>query len=273
MLRGGRLRGARGMVRAMSETDTTVENPISASATGHVRYWWHAGPGRGYEPDIYRVLTPAQRGLLLGWYAETLERGMIGEMAAPMTSAVLGFVNGSGVRRVVQLGHFAGYSCLMLGWALQRMGAERALFSVDLQERHTAMTRGWLARAGLGGVVGLRTSDSADPACVPAAREYLGGDPACVIIDSSHQYEHTLAELDLWYAALAPGGLMFLHDASPAAAAYDRTGRGGVRRALDEWLARPGAPGAITLAGPAAHGDEGPYADPSGLCLLQKPRG
>lgn len=269
--RGVRLRRAWATVSAMGEADSTVERPISAVASGHARYWWHEGPGRGYEPDIYRVLTPGQRGVLLEWYAETLERNMIGEMAAPMTSAVLGFVNGSGVRRVVQLGHFAGYSCLMLGWAMDRMGVERGLYSIDLKERNTAMTRGWLERGGLGRVVGLRTSDSADPACVPAAREYLGGDPGCVIIDSSHQYDHTLAELDLWYAALAPGGLIFLHDASPSAAAYDKTGKGGVRRALDEWLARPGAPGALTLLGPSAHGDEGPYTDPNKLCLLQKP--
>lgn len=257
----------------MAGPETPLERPISASATDHARYWWHRGPGRGYEPDIYRVLTPGQRSVLLAWYADTLKRNLIGEMATPMTSAVLGFVNGSGVRRIVQLGHFAGYSCLMLGWALERMGAPRGLFSIDMRERNTRLTRGWLERAGLTGFVGLRTSDSADPACVPAAREYLGGAPRCVIIDSSHQYAHTLAELDLWYAALAPGGLMFLHDASPMAAGYDRTGEGGVRRALDEWLARPGAPAGLTLLGPGAHGDEGPYADPSGLCVVQKPWG
>lgn len=261
------------MVRAMHDSASSIENPVSATATDHARYWWHRGPGRGYEPDIYRVLTAGQRAVLIGWYAETLERRLVGEMAAPMASAVLGFVNGSGVRRIVQLGHFAGYSCLLLGWALERMGAARGLFSVDLRAQHTEYTRGWLDRAGLGGFVGLHTADSADPACVPAAREYLGGDPACVIVDSSHQYAHTLAELDLWYGALAPGGLMFLHDASPMAAGYDRTGEGGVRRALDEWLSRPGAPGALTLLGPAAHGEGGPYADPSGLCVIQKPCG
>lgn len=257
----------------MHDQAAPSDNAISPTATDHARYWWHAAPGRGYEPDIYRVLTPEQRAVLTDWYADTLERKLVGEMAVPMTAALLGFINGSGIRHIVQLGHFAGYSCLMLGWALQRMGASRGLFSIDLMERHTDYTQGWLDRAGLGSEVGLHTSDSADPACVDAAREYLGAAPACVIVDSSHQYEHTLAELDLWFGALTPGGLMFLHDASPMAAQYDRTGEGGVRRALDEWLARPAAPGALTLLGPAAHADEGPYADPSGLCLVQKPWG
>ncbi|MDQ7012372.1 MAG: class I SAM-dependent methyltransferase [Planctomycetota bacterium] len=254
-----------------NEPSTTTPRTISANASAHARFWWHAAAGRGYEPDLYRVLSDAEREVLLAWYDDTLERKLVGEMAVPMASAVLGFVNGSGVRRIVQLGHFAGYSCLMLGWALRRMGAERGLFSIDINDKYTASTQEWLGRAGLEAHVGLHTSDSAAPECVAAARAYLGGDPACVLIDSSHQYAHTLAELELWYGALAPGGLMFLHDASPMAAKYDRSGEGGVRRALDEWLARAGAPAAITLLGPEAHGQEGPYADPSGLCLIQKP--
>lgn len=253
------------------EPHDAVKNPIADTVRDrdHIRYWWHS-EHRAYEPDIYRVLAPEERELLLVWYDETLERKLVGEMAVPMASVVLGFVNGSGSRRIVQLGHFAGYSCLLLGWALRRMRAACGLFSIDLREKHTDYTQGWLDRAGLEGVVGLHTSDSADPTCVAAAREYLGGAPSCVLIDSSHQYAHTLAELDLWFAALEPGGLMFLHDASPMAARYDRSGEGGVCRALEEWLARPGAPSALTLLGPSAHGDEGAYADPSGLCVIQK---
>ncbi|MBK7404091.1 MAG: class I SAM-dependent methyltransferase [Phycisphaerales bacterium] len=236
----------------------------------HARYWWHANEGRGYEPDMYRVLSPDERSLLLDWYAATERDGHAGEMAVPMASLVLGMVHGSGIRRLVQLGHFAGYSSLLIGWALRRMGAERGLFSIDLRPKMTGYTQGWLDRAGLGAFVGLHTSDSADPGCVGAAREYLGGAPGAVIIDSSHQYRHTLAELDLWYPALEPGGLLFLHDASPMAAKYDRSGEGGVRRALDEWLARPGAPPALTLLGPEGHGQARAYADPSGLCIIQR---
>ena len=255
------------------EPSIATPRTISAHASDHVRFWWHAAESREYEPDLYRVLSDAERELLLAWYAETLERRFVGEMAVPMASAVLGFVNGSGIRRIVQLGHFAGYSCLLLGWALRRMGAARGLFSIDLRQKHTEYTESWLVRAQLEAYVGLHTSDSAAPSCVEAAREYLGGSPSCVLIDSSHQYAHTLAELDLWFGALEPGGLLFLHDASPLAAKYDRSGEGGVRRALDEWLAKPGAPAALTLLGPSVHGNEGAYADPSGLCLIQKPWG
>jgi hypothetical protein len=56
-----------------------------------------------------------------------------------------------------------------------------------------------------------------------------------VFIDSSHQYEHTLKELKLWFGLLSPQGLMFLHDVSDFAKTFDSTGEGGVQRALDEW--------------------------------------
>ena len=254
----------------MTDLPTTASQPqVSDIASDHRRYWWHRL--HTYEPDVYRVLSDSQRQLLIDWYAQSEADGRVGEMAVPMTSAILGFVNGSGIRRVVQLGHFAGYSCLLLGWALQRMGVEHGLFSIDLRQKHTDATRHWTDRAGLDAVLDLHTSDSTEAACVPAAREYLKGDPQAVIIDSSHQYAHTLRELDLWYPALAPGGLVFLHDATPMAARYDRSEQGGVRRAIDEWLARPGAPTALTLAGPPDHDQTAPYADPSGLCVIQKP--
>ena len=53
-----------------------------------------------------------------------------------------------------------------------------------------------------------------------------------VFIDSSHEYWNTRAELDAWYPALAPGGLIVLHDSSEFAAGFDVTAKGGVRRAL-----------------------------------------
>ena len=56
-----------------------------------------------------------------------------------------------------------------------------------------------------------------------------------VILDSSHEYRSTLPELDLWYPALAPGGLLVLHDVSEFATEFDVTREGGVRRAFAEW--------------------------------------
>lgn len=183
----------------------TPPHTVSAHATDHIRFWWHASGERGYEPDLYRVLDDGQRALLIEWYEDTLDRKLVGEMAVPMASALLGLVNGSGVRRIVQLGHFAGYSCLLLGWALERMGVSNGLFSIDLNGKMTDYTRGWLergaGRAGRAPDLGLGLGR-----CGRRGPGVSGGDPACVVIDSSHQYAHTLEELDLWYPSLVPGG-------------------------------------------------------------------
>jgi cephalosporin hydroxylase len=76
---------------------------------------------------------------------------------------------------------------------------------------------------------------SLDPASRQLARDYLGGAPELIFLDSSHEYKRTFDELDAWYPTLAPGGLIVLHDTSEFAASFDVTQQGGVHRALREW--------------------------------------
>ncbi len=235
------------------------------------RYWWHQLGQRRYAPPVYSDLSEEEWGLLEAWFEETDRAGSGGEMAVPMLSVLQAFVMGSGIRSIVQLGHYKGYSTLLLGFMLRRMGAENGLVSIDTNQQATEYTRGWVERAGLGKYVTLIVNDSAAPAMPTAAAAVLGRSPRCVIVDSSHQYAHTLRELDLWWGALAPGGLMFLHDCSEHARQWDRTGEGGVRRALEEWLPRHPEAGSIMLEG-SPHADESSaYADGCGLCMLQKP--
>lgn len=60
--------------------------------------------------------------------------------------------------------------------------------------------------------------------------------PQLILLDSSHQYEHTLRELDLWVPAMDPQSIMLLHDTSAYARTWDQRGMGGVQQALDDWL-------------------------------------
>jgi len=64
---------------------------------------------------------------------------------------------------------------------------------------------------------------------------FKGLKPQLVIIDSSHQQDQTLVELDLWYDTLSPGGFLILHDSSVFAQKWDSTGKGGVKAAFDDW--------------------------------------
>lgn len=239
----------------------------------HRRYWWHWGKSRRYVPDVYSCLRADEWDVLQAWYDETERLELMGEMAVPMVSVLRGFIVGSGVSAIVQLGHYVGYSTLLLGFALRRMRRAKALFSIDIDRRCTEFTGTWVGKAGLGDQVALQLGDSADPACADAAIAYLGRPPQVVIVDSSHQYAHTLRELDLWYDRLPPGGMIFMHDSSEYAATFDSKRTGGVRRALLEWLPKLPAGSAILIQGDAdLTGQKGtPYADGCGLAIIQKP--
>lgn len=237
----------------------------------HRRYWWHRFGGRGYAPPVYSDLSEEEWSLLECWFEDSQREGAGGEMSIPMISVLQGFIMGSGIRSIVQLGHYKGYSTLMIGFMLRRMGAERGLVSIDLDPKITEYAKGWIERAGLERYVTFMVSDSAAPGIPAAAETVLGRAPRCVIIDSSHQYAHTLRELDVWWEALAPGGLLFLHDCSEFARKWDTTGQGGVRRALEEWLPKHPDAHAILLEGdPHADGPTA-YADGCGLSIMQKP--
>lgn len=202
------------------------------------RYWWHRKIEDGYVPDVYAALSDDEWKVLAAWYEETDAKSMVGECAIPPIAWLASFVSANNVSRIVQLGSYAGYSTLILGWTLRRMGKRKALVAVDIDPLSVSFTTEWVRRAGIEQQVLVHQSDSSDPALSRVTRDYLSGAPQLVFIDSSHQYAHTLRELDLWYAQLGTGGLIALHDTSDFASTYDSTGAGGVKRALGEWQAK-----------------------------------
>jgi predicted O-methyltransferase YrrM len=240
----------------------------------HPRYWWHRLDGADYVPPVYSDLSEVEWGVLREWYAETDRSGPIGECAVPLISLLHGLVMGNQVARIVQLGTCAGYSALLLGWMLRRMNAPRGLFALDLDPAMCALSRDWIARAGLEDFVGIREGNSLDERSVEAARGYLNGDPELIILDSSHEYRSTLAELDLWYAALAPGGLLVLHDVSEFAAGFDVTQQGGVRRAFVEWRKNHPEVEALSLNNESRsmEANRPLYKDACGVGLIHKPQ-
>jgi predicted O-methyltransferase YrrM len=235
------------------------------------RYWWHRLPETDYVPSIYAGLSEEEWAILREWYAATDESDMIGECCVPMISLLQGLIAGNGINRIVQLGTSAGYSALLLGFTLRRMGARHGLFTIDIGPHCCEFARQWVARAGLRDYVEVAEMNSLDAAARERTREYLRGDPSLVIIDSSHEYGATLQEIQEWYAALVSGGLLVLHDVSRFAADFDVTHEGGVRRALAEWRKLHPEVEAISLNGdcramPAAAA----YQDACGLGLIYK---
>jgi predicted O-methyltransferase YrrM len=199
------------------------------------RFWWFAI--NDYLPLIYSSLSDEEFKLLIDWYDETEEKQLIGECNVPLISTLVGFVSGNSLDRIIQCGHYAGYSTLLLGWALRKMGKKKALFSIDINPDVTEFTQKRIDKAGLSDVVSLCVGDSADKDAAFQGIGYFNGKrPKAVFIDSSHQYEHTLRELELWFDLLVTGGFLFLHDVSDYAKTFDSTGNGGVQKAIDEWV-------------------------------------
>jgi predicted O-methyltransferase YrrM len=240
----------------------------------HNRFWWHTLEATDHAPTVYAALSTREWLALLGWYRDTHRNGRIGEVNVPAMGLMHGLIVGSGLRRIVQLGHFQGYSALLLGSMLKQMGGRRpGLVSFDIDADSTAFAGKWLRRAGVSDRVVLHTGDSAAPDAPERARAALGGPPELVFVDSSHQYAHTLSELDLWVAELPVGGLVLLHDTSEYARSFDATGQGGVARALEEWVPRHPE---VTFANLNGFVPEGAdvnvlaYKDGCGLGVLQR---
>lgn len=205
----------------------------------HNRYWWYRIQACNYTPMIFSALNDEEWKVMEEWFADTEEKfESPGEMSVPAISYISGLISGNGIRAIVQCGHYAGYSTLLMGFLLRSMGKNNSLFSVDIDPGVTSYTDSFVKRASLEKQVKLHIGNSADPSLPEKARAYFERDVQMVIIDSSHQYEHTLLELDLWYDALPLGGLIVMHDVSKFAQAFDFTNLGGVRKALLEWSER-----------------------------------
>jgi predicted O-methyltransferase YrrM len=237
------------------------------------RYWWYQNPNHSYIPAIYETLTDDEWRILEDWFVDTDRNGFFGECNVPAISLLHGLLSGSCIRNIVELGHYCGYSTLLLGFAMRRMGCYRSIFSVDKNKQISHYTQSWIDKAGLQNFVKLVVSDSCSPLLPSAARDYFGAPISLVFIDSSHQYDQTLAELSLWYPQLKQGGLVFLHDTSTFSTQFDETKKGGVKAALNDWSIQNRTK-SISLNADARQGMEASdliYGDPCGLGIIQKP--
>lgn len=227
-----------------------------------------------YVPPVYSFLNEDEWQVMEECFMDTDMRYGLGtdECGVPALSVLQGFIMGSGITRIVQCGHFIGYSTLLIGYMLRKMGARKGLFSIDMDADVTEYTRSWVTRAGLIDQVVLHVSDSAGLDLPHLAQQCFSGNGIqLVFIDSSHQYQHTLTELDLWFPALEPGGLLVLHDVSRFASTFDMTKQGGPLRAITEWCAVHGL-SFLMLNGFVKGGSPGQYAyaDGCGVGLIQK---
>lgn len=258
----------------LSEEKTEMSSLRSLEFTdrSHNRYWWHRLERSAYVPLLYSSMTEREWALMDAWFTDTEQKySSTGEANIPPLSMLMGLISGNGISRVVQCGHYVGYSTLVLGFLLRRQNTRRSLFSIDIDAEVTRYTQEWVDRAGLDDIVHLHIGDSASDEALAKAIDYLCGRPELIFIDSSHQYEHSLRELDAWYEQLVDGGFLLLHDTSEFAASFDGSHKGGVLQAVREWCASRSI-NSLAINSFVAGGSPGdfPYLDGCGITLIQK---
>jgi cephalosporin hydroxylase len=238
----------------------------------HGRYWWFKAEGATYVPPVYSFLSDAEWKIMDEWYNETDEKNLAAECNVSLMCILQGFIMGSIVKRVVQFGTSQGYSALLIGFMLRRMGVKNSFVTIDINDKANEFTNLYVERAGLKEYINVVTSDSIDPDLPEYCKKHIHGNPQIIIIDSSHQYKHTLQELELWYQYLDINGFIFLHDTSKKAIDYDSTKEGGVQRSLNEWSVKNNINyiNINKLAEVHTKASELTYLDGCGLGIIQK---
>ena len=246
---------------------------LAYSKRSENRFWWHRLPGASYVPPLYSSLTKWEWSIIESWYKDTNNKKLIGESTVPIMSVMQGFIMGNCISNVVQLGHYSGYSTLLIGFMLRKMGKKNSFFTVDIDPFVSKYTQKWVDRAGLNDYINIQIGDSSEKIIVDHAKRYFNGPINMVFIDSSHQYAHTLRELSLWYENLEKGGIIFMHDTSVLATQYDSTHCGGVKKAIEEWKMQNASVELINICGELPLGKEQAgliYKDGCGLGIIQK---
>lgn len=239
----------------------------------HRRYWWYKLKYNDFIPICYSFLNDEEWSIVEEWFEESERMNLIGEAPVPFISFLLGLIMGNKIDRIVQLGTYAGFSSLMLGFMLRKMNVKNGFISFDIDHQSTEFAQKFIDYAGLNEYVNLQISDSTKIETIDLMYEYFNGKrPKLVIIDSSHQKEQTIKELNLWYEHLLKGGMMIFHDSSEFAMQWDATQKGGVKTALDEWCKYNTHVKFINIYNePDSLKDENyVYQDLNGIAIIQK---
>jgi predicted O-methyltransferase YrrM len=239
------------------------------------RYWWFNNIKQNYVPPIFSTLSDVEWNLIEEWFRETDSKSTAAEASIPTLSLLQGFVLGSNLSNIVQLGHFEGFSTLLLGFMMRQMKLKKSIFTVDIDPVASEKTQYWINRANLQEYVKVVVANSSAPHLPQEAKTYFNNEINFVFIDSSHQYAHTLEELDLWYTHVMDHGLIALLSVSEFASQYDSTQSGGASRAIKEWSQIRNVPvfmlnGKVGAPGHKAGFQDLAYKDGGGLGLIQK---
>lgn len=134
---------------------------------------------------------------------------------------------------VVELGSHIGIASVIMGAALRVCGAGR-LVTVDPSDMYHETTKRYISSAGLEARVSVIKGYSCDEAVLESIRKI--GMITILFIDAVHEFDAVYRELELYFPLVVEGGFIVLHDTSSVVAkSFDPTGKGGVRKAVQEF--------------------------------------
>lgn len=142
-------------------------------------------------------------------------------------------------QRLLQLGTHVGFSTIYFADILKHNARPGQLITVDPDAVAGEYAQQWVTKANLTTDVIFLRGYSTDLAIAQQLHDF--GQFDLIYLDSSHAYSTTLQELTLIFGEggwLRSSGCLLLHDAGEHAMQFDPTGSGGVRRAMQEWLAK-----------------------------------
>ena len=137
-------------------------------------------------PGYLYFINDEDHDLLQEWYHAT--DGLYeGDTDCTALTFIAGLVmGGPSIKRIVQLGTYAGLTALVVGMILRERSSEGLMASVDIAEKMVDFTQGYIDKGGLNDRVKLFAGDSASPATAGAVTDFIGGPPQLIFIDSSH---------------------------------------------------------------------------------------
>jgi len=223
---------------------------------------WYHERGVKMDPPFAFFLDDKEILICAQWFAQTTDDPFIGDAGFIAISLLSELILANQIERVIQLGHYAGFSSLIIGMMLSKVSSNARLVSFDIDHRMTCFCDNLMVRAGLEKIVKHVCIDSTDPITLNIAGLHLNGAPGLIFIDASKQYQNTIKEVSMWSNYI--NGYIVAHDVSVVAKSDQANGALGV----SDGLIASGSfsKNELLIIDPHSELSPGfPYLDPCGL--------
>jgi len=192
------------------------------------------------------------------------DEDFLGHSDPTIMSFVYTLIMSNNITEVLELGTQIGFSAIVMGDALvkasKRMDRQTSLDTVEASKRLSDKAREYIQGSILTEMIHVYDGASTDQRTYSSLRKAYD----LIYVDSSHSYDGTREEIRIYWPYLKPSGIMIFHDSGEIASEFDPTKKGGVRRALMEWVSHQPSDLTYSFLDPPI------WANPCGMFLAVK---